>query len=177
MTITRSAGRRVAKRALAALAGLLLVAGPATAQPKGPEPDPARLAAAREMFQAQGGTEQARKSLEEATKAIIAETRQSNPDIADGLERFLKGYFSPESTAIKQLLDDVLNLSARFYASRFTVEEMRELTGFLRSPVGQKFVSAAPEASAAVAPRLVEFQQKLMIALQMAAGRGEFNKK
>lgn len=160
------------------LATVLLApwSGAALAQ-KSPEPDPARIAAAREMFQAQGGVEQARKGLDATTKSIIEQTRQRNPDIADGLERFLKNYFAPDNDNIKKLLDDVLDLSARFYAERFSVEEMRQLTTFLRSPVGQKFVEAAPLASAAVAPRLIEFQQKLMIALQMAMSRGEFEPK
>jgi len=169
--------RGFARIAIFLLLSCSFLAAGAIAQSSAPAPDPARVQAAREMFAAQGGVDQARKSLDEITKSIIEQARQSSPDIADGLERFLKDYFSSEKGHVKALLDDVLDISARYYAERFTVEEMQQLTNFLRSPVGQKFVEAAPGVTAAATPRLIEFQQRMMMSLQMAMNRGDLHKK
>lgn len=178
-TDMRCALRAAGVSMLSAVLLWLAMFSPAMAQQKAPdaEPDPQRLAAAREIFNAQGGIDQARKSLEQTSRAIIEEARQSNPDIADGLARFLDKYFDPESPKIKKLFEEVIDSSARFYANRFTVEEMQALSGFLKSPIGQKFVAAAPDASAALAPKLLEFQRRLMIELQFAISRGELQKK
>ncbi|MEZ5856300.1 MAG: DUF2059 domain-containing protein [Hyphomicrobiaceae bacterium] len=94
--------------------------------------------------------------------------------MAEPLERFLNKYFDPENPKIKKLFSDVLDASAKFYAERFTVEELNALATFLKSPTGQKFVKAAPEASAAAAPPILEFQRRLMFELQYAFARGEF---
>ncbi len=174
------------------LAGILLgaffvpaatVSRPAHAQAAKPETaapaasvaiDPARIAAAREIFAAQGGKEQAQQLLDSTSKSILAETKSSNPQMAEPLERFLKKYFDPTNPKIQKLFSDVLDASANFYAERFTVEELNALAAFLKSPTGQKFVKAAPEASAAAAPPILEFQRRLMFELQYAFARGEF---
>ena len=136
-----------------------------------------RLAAAREIFAAQGGTAQAQQLLDETSKSILAQTKASNPQLAEPLARFLKTYFDPESPKVKKLFADVLDASAKFYAARFTVEELKTLAAFLKSPTGQKFVKAAPEASAAAAPPVLEFQRRLTFELQYAFARGDFKPK
>lgn len=158
---------------------LALLAGggwPGHAQ-KAPTLDPAREAAARELLMAQGGVEQARKAMDQMLGAMLAELKRTNPDVAPEGERFLKEYFGRGNANVNAYLDRVLASSIAFYAERMTVEELRQATAFLSSPVGAKFMALAPEATTVIVPHFVEFQKQLKADVEAAARRGEFGKK
>jgi hypothetical protein len=142
-----------------------------------PSPDPARLAAAEELIQIQGGIEQARKGLTQMTAAMVAEVRRTSPAEADGLEAFMKTYVSADSPKVTAFFEDVKKASVEFYAERCTLEELRAMSEFLKTPQGRKFIELAPEATTIIAPRFVRFQQSLIADVRAAAARGEFKKK
>lgn len=142
-----------------------------------PAADPARVAAAEELIQVQGGIEQARKGLTQMTAAMVAEVRRTNPAEADGLETFMKTYVSADSPKVTEFFEDVKKASVQFYAERCTVDELKAMTAFLQTPQGRKFVELAPEATTVIAPRFIKFQHALIADVQAAAARGEFKKK
>jgi hypothetical protein len=47
---------------------------------------------------------------------------------------------SPRSAGMVKLLEDI----AAIYARNFTADELRQVTGFYRQPVGQKFLDKMP---------------------------------
>lgn len=178
MTPSMPNGRRRAHGALAMAltVAAVLVSPHAHAQPAA-APDPARIAAARELMAAQGGIEQARKGLVQMTDAILAQVRRASPNEADDLAKFFAKHVSIDNPKVKSFFDDVIETSVRFYAERATVEEMKAMAAFLATPAGQRFVALAPEAAASITPRFMAFQQSLMADVQAAIQRGELGRK
>jgi hypothetical protein len=168
--------RHVMAVALAFVVGTAIWHARADAQTP-PAIDPARIAAAEELIQIQGGIEQARKGLTQMTIAMVAEVRRTNPTEADGLENFMRTYVSADSPKVTSFFEDVKAASIQFYAERCTLEELKAMSEFLNTPHGRKFVSLAPEATTIIAPRFVKFQQSLIADIQAAAARGEFKSK
>lgn len=166
-----------ATRAIWTLALVTLVAmGSAHAQKAPAAIDPARLAAAKELLEAQGGTAQARKAFDQMATALVDQMRRVNPAEAEGLKKFMATNYASDSAKVTAYFSEVLEASTQFYAERCTVEELKAMTQFMKTPTGQKFVLLAPELGAAIAPSLIKFQQQVMVDVQGAAQRGEFKK-
>ena len=140
-------------------------------------PDPARVAAARELIAAQGGTEQASKGLKQMLDAIVEQVRRGSPQDAESLARFFQTYAGPDNPKVHAFFSTVMEASVAFYAERCTVEELKAMTTFLLTPAGKRFVALAPEIGASMAPHLVAFQQTVMQDVQAAIRRGELGKR
>lgn len=179
--MSTTSGRSGACRAFG-LAAALWLAMPATAfaQQVAPPPatahDPARIAAAREMMEAQGGIEQANKGMRQMLDAIVEQVRRGNPRDAEALARFFQGY-GPDNPKVKSFFATVVETSVAFYAERCSLEELVAMTAFLRTPAGKRFVALAPEVGASLAPHLLAFQQAVMQDVQAAIQRGDLGKK
>lgn len=154
----------------------LVTIAPAQAQKAPAAVDPARLAAAKELLEAQGGTAQAKKALDQMTTALVDQIRRMSPSEADGLKKFMATHYSSDSAKVTAYFNEVLEVSVQFYAERCTVEELKAMTQFMKTPTGQKFVLLAPDLAAVMAPSLIKFQQQVMTDVQGAAQRGEFKK-
>ena len=152
-------------------------AAPVADAQKAPTADPAKIAAAKDLMAAQGGIEQARKGLDQSRTAMIAEVRRASPDEADGFARFMDTYVGNNNPKVTKFFEDVIEATTIFYAERCTVEEMKAMTAFLKTPEGKRFIELAPEVSSIIAPRFLEFQRGLMAEVQAASQRGEFRKK
>lgn len=139
--------------------------------------DPARLAAAREMMAAQGGSAQAQKGLDQMRAAMIADVARRNPGETEAFTRFMERYMGKDSPRLKRYIDQALEAIVGFYAERCTVEELKAMAAFLASPTGRKFVSIAPEAGSAIVPHLMQFQNDMISDIRAAAERGEFKLK
>ena len=50
--------------------------------------------------------------------------------------------------------DDVLSWTAEIYAARFTVEELKDIENFYRTPVGKKVMKLLPELSAEIGKKI-----------------------
>lgn len=138
--------------------------------------DPAKLAAAKELMAAQGGMEQARKGLDQSRAAMIAEVRRTSPSEAEGFAKFMDTYIGSTNPKVVAFFEKVIEATTSFYAERCSIEEMKAMTAFLKTPAGKKFIEIAPEASAGIAPHFIAFQKDLIADVQAAAQRGEFKK-
>ena len=76
---------------------------------------------------------------------------------------------------MKTYLADVEEAAAAFYAERFTVEELKAVADFQRSPAGRKFQTETPQLMSVMIPRITKFQQGLIEDMQkgLTAGRQE----
>ena len=163
-------------RALGLALLLLWAAAPVMAQQAAP-PDPARVAAARELIAAQGGIEQANKGMRQMLDAIVEQVRRGNSRDAEALARFFQTYAGPENPKVQAFFSTVVETSVAFYAERCTVDELKAMTAFLLTPAGKRFVELAPEIGASIAPHLLAFQQAIMQDVQAAIQRGELGKR
>jgi len=120
----------VALTAAAALAGTSLAQGP----------DPARVAAAKQMMEAAGAARQ----FDEAMPLIASQMSQSFMRLApekgnEIAEVFLQ--LMPRFLAKKGIL---LGQIAGLYATELTLEELNGIVAFYKSPVGAKFAAVQP---------------------------------
>jgi hypothetical protein len=127
-------------------------------------PSPARRAAALEMVDAanMGGL------MDQSINTMLQAQIQQNPQLAP-LEDVMRAFFA------KYMSWQVLREQyADLYATSFTEQELKQLTAFYRSPVGQKLGRVSPDlmtrASAlgqqAVQAHLPELQQAIMERMQ-----------
>ena len=121
-----------------ALTLALLLATPALAQ----QPTPGAIAAAREVVELKGGV----SMFEPIVGSIIEQTKgallQTNPQLSKDLNDVgtaLRTEFGPRS-------NEVLNEAAKFYAARFSEQELREIANFYKTAVGRKMLTAEPQA-------------------------------
>jgi hypothetical protein len=114
-----------------------LFAGMAFAQPA---PSPAAIAAARELVELKGGSamfDPVIVSMIEQTKGALLQT---NPQLAKDLNDVgtqLRTEFGPRR-------DELLNQAAKFYAARFSEQELKEMATFYKSPLGKKMIVQEP---------------------------------
>ncbi len=151
-------------RALAASFAMVVAAGLAFAQTA--PPDPARVAAAKELVSAMGGEQQAQASVTAFIDAINADLRQKLPQKAPALEAWLKTEAAPGSARVKDLLAGFQELAVNFYAERFSADELQAITAFHKSAAGRKFQETTPRLMTLLAGRMQDFQGTLMRELQ-----------
>lgn len=153
----------------AAIAVVGSVAGlPSYAQPA---PDPARLVAARELVDAMGGVSMAERVVDQMIGGMVSQMRSQNPSAAAEFERIMRTVLAPDSPRVKAYFNEIMDVTTKFYAEKFTVDELRELTVFQRSPLGQKFQKVVPEAMAHMTPALMKFQAGIVPDMQDAMRR------
>ena len=147
-----------------ALCLALFTAGRAAAQPT-----ESHRAAAIELLE----TMHISETLQTSINTMMEVQLRGNPElrVVEGVMRqFLNKYLSWES---------VKNDYGAMYASHFTEEELRQLTAFYRTPVGQKLTAATPAImaeGARMGERMVqepsaELQQMIMDHLQSQPAR------
>jgi hypothetical protein len=136
-----------------------------------PTPDPARLVAARELVDAMGGVSMAERVVDEMIGGMVSQMRSQNPGAAAEFERIMRTVLAPDSPRVKAYFNEVMDVTTKFYAEKFTVDELRELTVFQRSPLGQKFQRMVPEAMARMAPVMMKFQAGIVPDMQDAMRR------
>jgi hypothetical protein len=143
------AGTRLAMAALLALAIAGTMAGaaaPAAAQnapqpAAAPQVSPGALLLAKQIVQI--------KKVDEVFKPIVAGVVQKARDMFLQTNfMYQKDIDEAAATVSKQFaprVTDVVDASARYYASHFTEQELRELLNFYQSPLGQKVLSEEPK--------------------------------
>lgn len=116
-------------------AGLLaatLVSQPIQAQP----PSSAALAAAREPVEAARTTERFQSLLPLIVQQMQPAVVQRRPEVERDYDKIMPLLMEAANQQVARLADEV----AGIYAHNFAVEEFRELTAFLRTPTGRKFL-------------------------------------
>lgn len=129
-------------------AGLAFGAGtPATAQgtpPSAGQIAPDRLAAARDLLQATNTEAQ----FATVIPMMFGQLKQSMPPSDPKMRQELNQVFTEVEKQFLERRSEVLDQIAVLYAQKFTAEEMKALSDFYRSPMGQKFITAIPELTA-----------------------------
>ena len=119
-----------------AVLALVLADGAARAQaPQGGADDGARIEAALELFEVQGGSEGILDIVEVAVEQIVQALVRKNPGREGEIRSLMSEILVP---AFRGRADDIRRPIAAIYAARFSVDELREITAFYRTPVGRK---------------------------------------
>ena len=130
--------RRIPIAVIVALALALLCGRPAAAQSQTPPPEV--LAAARELVVAAQASDNLKKLL-----PIVAQ--QLKPAIVQGRAEMGRDYDAIMPQLMEGMLartDTIMDGLAVVYARNLTIDEMRQLTDFYRSPLGQSFLQKMP---------------------------------
>jgi hypothetical protein len=127
---------RLAAFAAGMLAAVLAVSAPADAQ----SPSPEAGAAARELVVAARTTEQFKTLLPLMLQQMKPVVVQGRPEVERDYDKLTPLLMELANRQVADFAEEV----AALYARNFTAEEIRQVTVFYRSPVGQKFLEKTP---------------------------------
>jgi uncharacterized protein len=146
--IARQSPRHTARqhryRLLAALIGLLLIglARPVAAQSPAQGPSPAAILLAKQIVEIKGARELFTPLVRGVVEKVKDQFMQTNFMWAKDLNEVaanLEQQYAPR-------VDELIDISARIYASHFTESELKQLLAFYQSPVGRKAIVEEPKA-------------------------------
>lgn len=137
-----------------AFAALALLATSAQAQTAATV-DPQRLALAKQIFEAQGGAQNAATAMRAIEKSMIDSS--PSPEVRQRMTQVME-------TMTKTFLPKMFDEMATIYAADFTDGQLKDILAFYQSPTGQ----ALKEKSPLVAQQLGGVMVKLMPQLQLS---------
>ncbi len=117
--------------------GLALAGSPARAHDA---PDPARLAAARELIAAMRAVEGVKQALPMLAGSVRSVIVKANPGTEADIDEALATLHNRMAARVDDLVDDI----APVYARGFSREELESLAAFYRSPAGAKLAALQP---------------------------------
>lgn len=131
------------RRALAALIALALIsiAGPVAAQPT-QRPSPAALLIAKQIVEIKGVKAMFDPLVRGVVEKVKDQFMQTNFMWAKDLNEvaaIMQKEYAPRA-------NELVDASARIYASHFTEAELKDILSFYQSPLGQKMVAEEPKA-------------------------------
>jgi hypothetical protein len=134
------------KASMAALIALAAIGLAGTAKSQGvaqpPQVSPAQLAVAKQIVEIKGVKAMFAPLVHGVVKKTSDSVIQTNPmwakDIGDISAQIDKDY-QPRG-------QEIVDATARFYASHFTEPELKQILAFYQSPVGQKMLASEPTA-------------------------------
>lgn len=135
---------------------LLTFAAPLAAQ----EPTPGQLRAAERLV----AVMQLESSWGPVTEQMVGYMRQALPDTGRLSGEPSRQYRETMASELREMFTEKMSWErmkpeyVRLYASLYTEDELRQLTAFYESPVGQKSIRIQPEVTA----RLLGIAQRLM---------------
>jgi hypothetical protein len=113
---------------------------PFSASAQTPQPAPEARAAAKELIEVMQATEQFKKIMPLLMQQLKPAIVQSRPEVERDFDASLPVVLEAMNSRMGELADSM----AAIYAFNFSSDELRQLTAFYRSPVGQKFVAKLP---------------------------------
>ncbi len=146
--IARPSPRHTARlrhyRLLAVLIGLLLlgVARPVAAQSPAQNPSPAAILLAKQIVELKGARQLFTPLVRGVVEKVKDQFMQTNFMWAKDLNEVAANMEKEYAPRVDQLID----MSARIYASHFTEAELKQLLAFYQSPVGRKAIVEEPKA-------------------------------
>ena len=141
-----------------AMCALLLVAGASVAAAQ-QAPDPARIAAAKDLMEVTG----VNKQLDGMIAAMGQGFRKGAADAAGAATAEAAGKeFDSHMARLMTYREAMLNDFAALYAEKFTADELKSVADFYRSPTGSKFIQAMPELIQAGAQIGMKYSQKAL---------------
>ncbi len=146
---TRLAGMRAARPILAAALFAFAVAGfaaPATAQPAAepnavPQVSPGALLLAKQIVE----TKDVKGVFEPIIRGIVTKARNSFLQTNFMYEKDINEVALDVEKQFEPRVSELVDASARFYASHFTEQELRDLLSFYTSPLGKKSLAEEPK--------------------------------
>lgn len=122
-----------------AAALFVLAASPAPARAQGP--DPARLAAAKEMMGVAGVARQ----FEEVMPVLAQQLSQGFIALAPEKAQEIREVFSQMAVKFVDRKGELIDQIAALYAERLALEEITAIVAFYKSPAGVKFITVQPD--------------------------------
>ncbi|MBS0233665.1 MAG: DUF2059 domain-containing protein [Proteobacteria bacterium] len=104
-------------------------------------PDPARVAAARDLLEVTGVTKQMDGMVDAMSRGFA---KGANADNSEAGKK-LSDQFDTSMKKLLEYKDQMITDFANLYAETFTAEEMKAVADFYRSGAGAKFISKTPE--------------------------------
>lgn len=135
-------------KTLLMMLALVLAATPAAAQP---EPTAGELAAANELLEVSRSRENFIRGMEIGME--MGGMRDLTPELRTAIRGILDEIFP---------FDDLRPGMARMYADLYTEEEIRGMTAFYRTPLGQRMIETQPELTAEMQRIVQERLQEAM---------------
>ena len=131
-------------RLLVALVALALIglARPAAAQNPAPGPSPSAILLAKQIVELKGARQLFTPLVRGVVEKVKDQFMQTNFMWAKDLNEVaanLEKDYAPR-------VDELVDMSARIYASHFTEAELKQLLAFYQSPLGRKAITEEPKA-------------------------------
>jgi hypothetical protein len=104
-------------------------------------PDPARVAAARDLLEVTGVTKQMNGMVQAMSRGFA---KGANANSSEAGKK-LSDQFDASMKKLLEYQDQMITDFANLYAETFTAEEMKTVADFYRSGPGAKFVTMTPE--------------------------------
>ncbi|WP_045836107.1 DUF2059 domain-containing protein [Hyphomicrobium sp. 99] len=121
---------------------LICFSGAALAEDTPPsQPDPARVAAARDLLEVTGVTKQMDGMVQAMTRGFAKGANATSSEAGKKLSE----QFDQSMKKLLEYQDQMISDFANLYAETFTAEEMKAVADFYRSGPGAKFISKTPE--------------------------------
>ena len=104
-------------------------------------PSPEALAAAKELMTAAKMADQLKQVMPSIMQALKPLVTKNNPQAEKDFDALVPVMLSMMEARMNDFIDE----GAKIHARHLTVEEIREVTKFLRTPAGTKFIQQQPE--------------------------------
>ncbi|EHL96922.1 hypothetical protein HMPREF9946_04523 [Acetobacteraceae bacterium AT-5844] len=113
----------------------------APAQPDVNNVSPEALAAAQEMMRAINATAVAEQTMAQVSQQITAALAQNSGKPVGEVSAIVEDVLMPE---FRRRIPEMMDFTARLWASQMSPAELRELSAFYRTPLGQRLNEVAP---------------------------------
>jgi uncharacterized protein len=127
-------------KALSRFAVILAVGCACLTAARAQEPSAGALAAARDMLAVKGGA----VFFDPVIPGVIESVKNSFLPTNPGLARELNELAALLRKDYEPKRGEILNAVARIFARRFTEQELKDMTAFYKSPLGQKMLKEEP---------------------------------
>jgi len=121
---------------IALIAALFAFGRPATAQ----QPSPESMAAAKELVETMRATDQLKQLLPMLMTQLKPSIVQNRPEVERDYDVIMPILLQGMEARMQELVASI----GAIYAAHFTADELRQLSGFYRGTVGQKFLNLMP---------------------------------
>lgn len=128
--------------ALAALAAQPVMSQAVMAQTAAPKPSPTAILVAKQIVELKG----ARNLYVPLIRGVVEKTKNMFMQTNFMWSKDLNEVAAIEIKKYEPRVDELMDNSARIYASHFTEQELKDLLAFYKSPLGQKALIEEPKA-------------------------------
>jgi hypothetical protein len=104
-------------------------------------PDPARLAAAKEMMELSGAV----KQFDEAVPLMLEQLARSFTQMVPGKSREIREALDQLTPRFQQRKYELIDQIAALYAAEMSLDDLNAVVAFYKSPVGLRFADLQPK--------------------------------